>query len=235
MGPVAVRVVASAVRGPAHVRNGLPCQDAWLAVIDDRACMVVVCDGMGSRANAAQGAQAGVLAARDAWRWWRRWPAGKAEDLVRLLEIGWRLRTGSLGPDSAAATCLLYAQNDHRVAVTAQLGDGLIARIGGTGTTTVHPSTANEFGETHALGTQHQLGDWSLASTSPLGDGEAMLLATDGVSDDLDRGRLHDVAGWVRNELGSQPWPNRSLAKELRNWPVPYHQDDKTLLVLWQP
>lgn len=229
------RVIASAVRGPAHTRDGLPCQDAWLAVAGPRASLAVVCDGMGSRPHAREGSRVATLAARDAWRAWRRSPVGTVEDLVRLLEVFWRLRLRSVPPDQAASTCLLYAEDGHGRAAVAQLGDGLIARRTRDGAVTVHPSRSQGFGLTQALGTPHTLADWSLAVADPLEAGEAILLATDGVSEDLERARLGDLTDWIIDELGPHPNASRLLTAELRYWPVPNHQDDKTLLVMWKP
>jgi hypothetical protein len=62
-----------------------------------------------------------------------------------------------------------------------------------------------------------------------------LLLATDGVSEDLEPDRIGDLAAWVVDELACLAQPGRALAHELRNWPVPHHQDDKTLLALWIP
>jgi serine/threonine protein phosphatase PrpC len=230
-----VRVVASSVRGPAHVREGLPCQDAWLAIPEDRACLAVVCDGMGSRPRSREGARAATRASRDAWRLWRRSSVGTAEDLIRLLEVCWRLRLGELPPMDCATTCLLYAEDGHGRAALAQLGDGLIARRGLNNNVTTHPSRPGDFGRTHALGCPHALPDWSLALAAPLEPGEALLMATDGVSEDLERRRLGGLMSWVIDEIAPQPHPGRKLATELRRWPVPHHQDDKTLLLLWKP
>ncbi len=228
------RVVASSVRGPAHARDGLPCQDAWLAVAGPPS-FAVVCDGMGSRPHAREGARAATLAARDAWRLWRRSPAGSVEDLVRLVEVAWRLRLGEIPPASASTTCLVFAEDEHGRAALAQLGDGLMARRHGDGSLTVHPSGGGGFGFTEALGTPHSLSDWSFALTTALAPGEAMVLATDGVSEDLDQARVGDLAAWIIDEIAPLPSPSRALARELRDWPVPHHLDDKTLLVMWKP
>ncbi len=230
-----VRVVASSVRGPAHALEGLPCQDAWLAVPDSRASLAVVCDGMGSRSRSREGARAATLAARDAWRLWKRSPAGSAEDLVRLLEPAWRLRLRVVPREEAATTCIVYAEDDHGRAVYAQLGDGLLARRDAHGDVTTHPSKTDGFGLTYALGTPHTLADWSLAMAAPLAQGEVLVLATDGVSEDLEPQRLGDLARWAVDELGPLRRPGVALARELRNWPVPHHRDDKTLLVMWKP
>jgi hypothetical protein len=230
-----VRVVASSVRGPSHARDGLPCQDAWLAVADGRGCLAVVCDGLGSRPRAREGSRAATLATRDAWRLWRRSPVGTVEDLIRLIEAAWRLRLGPVPADEAATTCLVYAEDGHGRAAQAQLGDGMIARRSPDGAVAVHPTRSRGFGLTLALGTPHTLADWSFGLVEPLGPGEVLLLATDGVSEDLKADRLGDLAAWVVDELGPLRRPGGALRRELRDWPVPHHQDDKTLLVMWKP
>jgi hypothetical protein len=166
---------------------------------------------------------------------WRRSPVVSIEDLIRLIEVAWRIRLQSLTPDTAATTCLLFAEDGHGRAVLAQLGDGLIARRGADGAVAIHPSRGAGFGLTHALGAPHTLADWSLALARPLTTGEAVVLATDGVSEDLEQARLGDLTAWVTGDLAAHPSPGRALARELRAWPVPNHQDDKTLLVMWKP
>ena len=229
------RVVASSVRGPAHRRVGLPCQDAWLAVPGSGPSFAAVADGLGSRPHARDGAYAAVRAARDAWRRWQTSAVAGLDDLVRILEPTWRIRLGELEPGDCASTCLVYVEDRTGRAGLAQLGDGLIARCGRGGDIEVHEVEPKDFGHTLALGVPHRLDDWSLTMIEPLRPGEAVLLATDGVSEDLDRTRLTDLVGWVTNELAFGPAPGRRLAVELRAWPVPHHRDDKTLLVMWKP
>lgn len=214
--------------------RGEPCQDAWLAVADERASFAAVSDGMGSRPKAREGARAATRAARDAWRAWRRSPVGLAEDFVRLLEVFWRLRLGTLAPEESCATCLCYAEDGHGRGLTVQLGDGLIARRDPAGAVHVLCGAEGEFGQTRALGTRHGLADWSVRVAPPLAPGEVLLMATDGVSEDLLPARLGDLMDWLVDEIARAPRPGDALARELRAWPVPKHQDDKTLLVMWK-
>lgn len=229
-----MRFVASSVRGPSHVREGRPCQDAWLAVANSNASFAAVCDGLGSREHSHEGSKAAVRAARDAWRLWKRSPVGTVEDFIRLLEAAWRIRLGTVPMEDAATTCLVYAEDGHGRALQAQLGDGIIVRLGQTGEVITNASADAEFGLTQALGTPHSLNDWSLRIGVPIRPGEALLLATDGVSEDLLPERLPNLVSWVRDDIGERPAPGRALAQELRNWPVPGHLDDKTMCVLWR-
>jgi serine/threonine protein phosphatase PrpC len=149
--------------------------------------------------------------------------------------VAWRLRLGRVTADEAATTCLLYAEDARGRAVQAQLGDGLIARRSPDGAVAVHSSRSEGFGLSLALGTPHTLADWSFGLVKPVGPGDLLLLATDGVSEDLKPNRIGDLAAWVVKDFGPLERPDRALARELRNWPVPHHQDDKTLVVMWKP
>lgn len=229
-----VQVVAASVRGPSHVRNALPCQDAWLAKTAGPASLAVVCDGVGSAPKSRDGARAATRAAYDAWRLWRRSPVGAVDDLIRLVEVAWRLRLGATASADAATTCLIYAEDDYGRGAVAQLGDGLIARRSPSGAVTVHPTRGSDFGITRSLGAPHTLADWSYTLTEPIESGSMLLMATDGVSEDVDPDRIGDLAAWVAHEIGALKHRGRVLAQRLRHWPVPHHKDDKTLLVLWK-
>lgn len=229
-----LQVVAASVRGPAHLVAELPCQDAWASVVDERGALAVVSDGMGSRPCADKGAKAAASAVCDAWLSWRQSPLASVEDLLGRVEAAWLRRLKAVPPDDAAATCLFFAEDDQGRAVTAQIGDGIIVRRGSNRSVTAHPSLHLGFGMTHALGIPHDLGHWTYLQAGPLEPGEAILLATDGVADDLQEGRIGDLIDWVIAEFSPRRFPGRALAKELRNWPVPRHQDDKTLLILWK-
>lgn len=228
-----VEVVACSVRGPAHIAQSEPCQDAWMTVRDKEGSLAVVCDGMGSSPQARAGARAGCIAARDTWRLWRKSKAGTGEDFIRIMESAWRLRLGEILPENAATTCLVYAENKFGSAFTAQLGDGLIARCDKTAAT-IFRTNREEFGFTKGLGTIHKLADWSYSIGPVLTSEERLLMATDGVAEDLLPDRVADLATWIVNEISLTNRPGLALSRELKDWPVPFHRDDKTLLVMWK-
>jgi hypothetical protein len=62
-----------------------------------------------------------------------------------------------------------------------------------------------------------------------------VVLATDGVSDDLDTSRIGDFIRMLVTEFAPLAPPQRwrELCRELTEWPTPHHLDDKTLAVLW--
>jgi hypothetical protein len=117
----------------------------------------------------------------------------------------------------------------------AGLGDGLaIIRSKGDDVATYGGRNGATFSdETKALGAPHRIDDWWITKASP-GATKTVVLASDGVADDLDPDRLDDFLEWLTRDLGRlspvDRW--RQLCRELRNWPVPHHIDDKTLAVL---
>ena len=119
--------------------------------------------------------------------------------------------------------------------VLAGLGDTLVVLGRNDGSIEVlGEREATSFGsETLGLGTPHSLDDWWIA-VEPPGPRRTVLLATDGVADDLDRSRLLGLMDWLSDELLPMPPRERwhRLCRELREWPVPGHVDDKTIAVL---
>lgn len=194
----------------------------------------MVADGMGSRSAAREGARAAVAACRIAWRYWAAAPQGSAEDLVRLIEVFWRLQLGLIPPEDAATTCLVCALRADGTGVALQLGDGLIGVREGPGTFRALTPERSTFGSvTRALGTPHGLRDWLMEPVGPLNDGMALLLASDGVSDDLIPEKRSGFVDWLLEDIAPGQQPGRGLARALRDWPVPKHLDDKTVVLLW--
>jgi len=232
VGPL--NVIGVSVKGPLHVKEGQPCQDAWIASSGLRA-FAVVSDGMGSRPRSDIGAKAATHAVGDALRVWARSAYGSAEDLIKLIEVCWRVRIQNVPGDEAACTCLFYVEDGHGRALRGQLGDGIVVKLDKEGLTSVLKPSAQDFGRTQALGVKHTLADWTLEWMEPLLSGEAVLLATDGISEDVMDEKWAELMLWVRDEIACLEWPNRKLGSELRRWPVNKHLDDKTLVMMWKP
>ncbi len=232
---MSLRIVGASVRGPAHARSGEPNQDAWYARVGSAGALAVVADGMGSRPAGAQGARAAVAACRAAWRAWTTAPLGSGEDLVRLIEVLWRLRLGRTPPGDAATTCLVCALRSDGSGVALQLGDGMVGLCETPGSfRAVAPEREGFATTTIALGTPHGLRDWTIEPLSRLEPGAALVLATDGVSDDLLPERRAAFVRWIVDEVGAAAAPGRRLTQALRAWPVPRHLDDKTVVAVWE-
>lgn len=224
------------MRGPAHAKDKRPNEDAWCVRITLSGALAVVCDGMGSRPAARFGARMAVAACKQAWAHWRRAPVGSAEDLVRLIEVLWRLRLGNTPPEDAATTCLVCALRADGSGALLQLGDGLMGLRRADGTfSAITPERDGFASFSHALGTPHNLRNWHILELAPMSPGMAILLTTDGISDDLVPERRSGFVDWLVKDVAAMSTPSRALAKALRAWPVPHHRDDKTLIALWRP
>ena len=229
----------ASVRGPRNVRQGGTNQDAWTRTGGAFGHLIGVCDGMGSRSASDAGARAACRALRRAARLWPGGtsPADRADPthLVRLVELLWRLELAPRPPAECASTCLFALREPDGHLLFAGLGDGLaIMRRSGGGVATFGGRSPDAFGdETVALGTPHRIDDWWIV-TEPPGRGRTVVLATDGVSDDLAPERLEAFTAWLADDVGrlapAARW--RCLCRELRAWPVPRHLDDKTVAVL---
>lgn len=227
--------MGASVRGPEHRKDGRPNQDAWLSRVARGTALAVVCDGLGSRPHAAVGARAACRAVADAVRHWADSPNAPPELLLRLVHALWNVRVHPTGRDDSATTCLFAVMTKDRRLLLGQLGDGLVMLKTPMGTTTLE-APAERFGNaTTGLGIASDVREWRL-HIEPVFTGKgAILLATDGVADDLLPEKRAEFLDFLVTRYGARPAAarTRSIAKELREWPTPRHRDDKTLAVLW--
>jgi hypothetical protein len=93
---------------------------------------------------------------------------------------------------------------------------------------------AGEFGETHALGT-HDANHWHFDELDDARGGTWILLATDGLSHELDVARLPDMAHWLIAKTGPMSARKRAvyLRSQLRDVQRGPDRDDATLALLW--
>jgi hypothetical protein len=198
--------------------------------------VIVVCDGLGSRPASGQGARLACRTVRCALRDWPGAASGAdPADLIRLIEVLWRLRLPSPGASDYATACRFALREPDGTLVLAGLGDGTaLVRTGALGVQCIGGRPGSDFAnETLALGVPHRLHDWSIAVFPPC-PGRTVVLASDGVADDLRPDRLDGFVAWLTDEIARLPEPQRArrLAAELRAWPVPRHTDDKTLALM---
>ncbi|RMG19790.1 MAG: protein phosphatase 2C domain-containing protein [Deltaproteobacteria bacterium] len=231
-----VDTFGASVRGPRNRREGRANQDAWARASGPFGDLIVVCDGMGSRPNSSVGARAACAAAKKAVRLWPG-TASSADPrlLVRLVEILWRLELTPRMASDCATTCAMALREPDGNILIAGLGDGLAVIKWADGSlSTLGGRDAGAFGdETLALGTTHEIDDWWIG-VEPPGSGRTVVLATDGVADDIDSSRLAGFVDWLADDIGpieaATRW--RRLRRELQDWPVPHHVDDKTIAIL---
>lgn len=217
--------------GKAHLRSGLPNQDAYAVAHSKRVFAVAVSDGLGSRENSQVGARAAVKSAAIASRIVNAATCGA--DIIRLVHAIWRTKLVGFDAQSCACTCLFAMKFDNGRLFAAALGDGIIA-IENDGKQVVLELKEKDFANsTDALDTC-KLDDWRFYDDQILGDYKLML-ATDGISDDIEEGEIFNFADFVIVEVekqNEQRKRNGYIKKLMSRWTRPYSNDDKTLVVV---
>lgn len=223
------------IRGPEHRRIGLPNQDAWISRITQGTTLAVVCDGLGSRPHSATGSRAACFAVADAVRHWAVQPDTPPEMLLRLVHALWNVRVHATGRDACATTCLFAVVTKDGRLLLAQLGDGLVMLKTAHGNITLEPPSDRFGNATTGLGIAADVREWRFHFEPHFTGAASILLATDGVADDLLPEKRTDFLTFLINQYGAQPARQRAhaIAKQLRAWPTPRHLDDKTVAVLW--
>ncbi|WP_279637810.1 PP2C family serine/threonine-protein phosphatase [Corallococcus aberystwythensis] len=227
--------MGASVRGPEHRGDGRPNQDAWLSRLARGTALAVVCDGLGSRPHSAAGSRAACHAVADAVRHWANGPVVPPELLLRLIHALWNVRVHHTGRDESATTCLFAVVTKDGRLLLAQLGDGLVMLKTPKGTTTLEPPDERFGTATTGLGVASDVREWRLHLERNFTGAASILLATDGVADDLVLEKRADFLSFLVTQYGPRPATARAraIAKELREWPTPRHRDDKTVAVLW--
>lgn len=234
--PQGMQSFGVSLRGPLHIQEQMPNQDAWLAVRSAFGSLIVVCDGLGSRPNSHVGAKSACVAVRDSSRHWAKSDHAPVTSLLRLIRSLWEVYVAPNNPEECATTCLFALALKSGRLIVAALGDGLaLIRLPDGRIDQIIDRQKAFSNQTQALGTPHTLSDWSVRDYEFFPSGAATLLATDGIADDLNTDRLSEFTHWLLHEYGTMPQRvrQRQLSKALLNWPTPKHQDDKTLAVLW--
>jgi serine/threonine protein phosphatase PrpC len=223
----------ASVRGRGHERDGTPNQDAWSVRATADRVILAVCDGLGSKPHSDVGAKSGCRAAQAAASAWCARPGASWELLVRLLHARWALDIHPHAPADAAATCLLAVARQGSATLLAQLGDGLVllARTDGT-VEELEGGRSGFSNQTSALGAARSAHEWNVREAAALAPGDALLVATDGVSDDLLPGRKHAFAMHLLESCrAGGALDGDRLRAQLDDWPVPNHTDDRTLVL----
>jgi serine/threonine protein phosphatase PrpC len=233
----AARFFGISVCGPFHRKAGQPRQDAWLAGHRRYGDFIVVADGLGSRSKSDLGAKIACLAFRDALALWAASPKRRPEHLGAMVDLIWAMRIPESEVAEYATTCLFASAFLDGSIVTGRLGDGLIARVVTGAPGYVDTGRDTDFGnETRALGIRHQASAWDVRLISKHRGDLNILLATDGIADDLIPGRIEEFLTWLTASYGMMDARKRHqlLRSELEHWPTPHHLDDKTMAVLFR-
>lgn len=230
------RSFGASVIGPGHVATGKPNQDAWASFHHPWGDGVVVSDGLGSKPHSDWGSAAACRAVEIAVA---ELSQSRPEDrstqanLLARIREEWLRAIKPLSPNDSAATCLFAVVDLSGRLHLGLLGDGaVVAVLGDDSVTALTDDKEGGFSNvTNALSQSVGPESWQVA-TVPVAECKAVMLCTDGVSDDVE-----DLSGFVRGltksvaSLASSA-ASRRIRDMLSNWPVPKHSDDKTLACL---
>jgi serine/threonine protein phosphatase PrpC len=222
--------------GPGHVSAGMPNQDSWRTLRGATGLGAVVCDGVGSMPHADVGSRMACAAVAESLRLWRRRPKATQEHLIRLIHLTWAMRIGPHTLSDYATTCLFVVTEADGGLLLGQLGDGAIlieASDGKVSHFAPIDDTAN--GATTGLGAATDIAEWTMRRL-PAGATRFVIVATDGVANDLDRDALDGFVDHIKTEILRHParQHRRRLTRMLVEWPTEGHHDDKTIAVLWR-
>ena len=223
--------------GPSHLKLGLPNQDAWMSRHYIWGEVVVVSDGLGSRPKSNVGAQAACQSVIEAAKSYHSCPDAKIEDVLRLIHSLWLVKIAPFEPHECCATCLFVIRFNGKC-LLAQLGDGLIAVCSNSSDEPIllYDTKQDSFSNlTFSFGCEFRPEQWQTRTI--LSDHcDAVVLCTDGISDDL----MPDKQSEFAKELyiSYRDYSSRQRKNELRgwlkDWPVPGHSDDKTIACLFK-
>ena len=144
---------------------------------------------------------------------------------------------GDNAPEDCDATCLFAAATQSHL-VMGGIGDGLLilrreeapARwvIGPRGDAFLNDTAGMASDEGAAVGWHMETVELSRRQDW------TVVLATDGVADDLRVDQIEGFVDWLvgRHVELSPKSRSAQLRRSLNDWPVPHHVDDKTLVVL---
>ena len=232
-----VEFFGTSMKGPLHRAQRLANQDAWIGRRGSFGSLIVVCDGVGTKPHSSKGARMACLAAVDAVRKWSRACNAPTAYLAHLIEVLWRIRISPLEPRDCATTCLLALRRDNGTWVVGGVGDGIaVTQSGQDEMQWVIGSTRQGFSnETEAMGFERTIKPWRFRTFDEDRNSRVVLLATDGISDDLIQERATEFISWLisMHSMGAKTPQSNVLRRQLCNWPTKNHTDDKTLAVLF--
>ncbi len=227
----------TSVIGPLHFKSGIPNQDSWIARRYKWGNVVVVSDGLGSKAHSDHGSKAACLAVVEAAKSYQNNPESNIVDILRLIHANWLVKLAPFSQSDCSATCLFVIQTKKRLTL-GRLGDGMIAVLGESekDNLILSDDKQDSFSNyTNSLRQEFKPHQWEIATIESTAC-NAVVLCTDGISDDL----LPETEVAFAKEFSQSYSPmsaqKRSfeLNKMLNEWPVPGHTDDKTIACLFK-
>ena len=225
------------VTGPLHIKNNIPNQDCWMARHYKWGNVVVVSDGLGSKKHSDRGSKAACYSVFEAAKQYQNNPEANIVDILRLIQAYWLIKIAPFAPEECLATCLFALQTEESI-ILGRLGDGMIVAFGETeeNALILCDNKQDAFSNlTNSLQQEFRPCQWKF-ETLETALYHAIILCTDGISDDLlPEKRLlfaqELYATYIDIEAKKR---KRDIQHWLKAWPVSGHSDDKTLACLFK-
>ena len=199
--------------------------------------LFIVADGLGSSMHSDYGAKKAVVSVEKAVNQWRKLEKKGDKVLIKLIHFYWNLLIGdsSFDKKDCLTTCLFaYIDKIGKRIILGQLGDGLL--LFKSNEKTVFVKSLDDYNYTKSLGSSKSYSDWNIKNIDYDINNFIVLVATDGISEDLVENREGEFAESLVQELLKHKKNKRNnyLKQLLANWPTKFHTDDKTICIAWE-
>ncbi|WP_251628377.1 PP2C family serine/threonine-protein phosphatase [Niallia sp. MER TA 168] len=224
----------ASVRGPQHVRNNLPNQDAIRIQSFSFGTVMVVADGVGSRKLSDIGSKMVTKAVVEGVKIWKKQQGASSTHLLRLIHALFELYVHPYERDECATTCLFAVLLTDGRLILAQVGDGAILLRYQDELMMLAEKEDDFVNITTPITRVRTLSDWSVKEIAIGADEFTLFLGTDGVSEDLVPEKCSDYIDYLCSEISratKQKKRNRIIRTKLLNWPNKYNGDDKSLII----
>ena len=228
-----MNIHSATIKGPKKEKL----QDA-LGIINQKYFnLFIVADGLGSSKYSDYGAKKAIIAVEKAANQWRKLEKKDKRVLLQLIHFYWNLliHDSDFDKKDCLTTCLFaYVDKLNKKIILGQLGDGVL--FFESKEETVLVKSSDDYNFTKSLGYSKSFDDWNIKSLNFDINDFTLLIATDGVSEDLVEGKESEFAKMLIEEMQKLKRNKRNnyLSQLLKNWPTKFHSDDKTICIAWE-
>jgi serine/threonine protein phosphatase PrpC len=224
----------ASVRGAGHIKNNVENQDAYSIREYKFGVVLVVADGLGSKEQSSTGSQAVCKSVCEGIEIWNKKGRCSEESLILLIHNLWRMNIYPYTQRECGTTCLFAVHFHDGEVLLAQIGDGMISYIQKDEFNILHEKD-DEFGNfTNSIDQVKNINEWTIKSINTNKNPFKIMLATDGVSEDLIPEKRRDLLCYLTNILKNEKSykkRNLKLKNILKNWLTKHTIDDKTIVV----
>lgn len=230
---------AVSVKGARNIHNRSANQDAFLIRIKSDVVYMAVADGLGSCAHSDIGARLAVACIDEFMVHNYKQYSEISDEMIavfhRKLIDRWRKKVGEADYRQYDTT-LLYAIVTDRYAWVGGIGDGMILCRSGQ-VTTEYSWEKTEFSNRTLSLASHGAAELMQANVIALDDSSmplTVILATDGVAEDLEPGSKLRLAEYLHKSLINSDIIDvqHELEQWVLNWKTRHHSDDRTFCMM---